>query len=169
MGGGLGPHVEVLRARLGLSDGQVAKIQAIRSNLLAKQVKHRTATEGLWSKMALLDQAEIPDQNKTLALMRQIRARRGKMQEEQIKARNKTLAVLTPDQRRVFRSLCPGPGAGMGWGGGWGRGMGWGGGRGRGISRGGGWGWGRGWGRGGGWGRGWGRGRGRCWGGGWDY
>ena len=62
MGGGLGPHVEVLRARLGLSDGQVAKIQAIRSNLLAKQVKHRTATEGLWSKMALLDQAEIPDQ-----------------------------------------------------------------------------------------------------------
>jgi hypothetical protein len=107
----------VLKARLGLDRVRLGKIEAIRSNLLDKTIKHRSKIQVLWIKKQSLMQQESPPEGKVLGVDRQIRGLWGKIREEQIKARLHIRRVLTPEQRTNAQSACLAPGA-MGWGGG---------------------------------------------------
>jgi Spy/CpxP family protein refolding chaperone len=121
---------EVLKARLSLNDAQLAKLQAVRVNVLTKQIKLKAELDQHRLVMQQLMQQDLPPQAKVLQQMRKARSLRGVLQEERVKAYLKALAVLTTQQRQLVRAQCP-------WGMGqrWGRGHGWG--RGDGCGRGG--------------------------------
>ena len=124
-------HPEMLKAKLGLDDAQIKKIQKIWYNKASKAIKLRAEVQQLRLKMRMLMQTDLPDENKVLTLHRKIRSIRGKMAEEKIKAKFKVLRTLTKEQRTKYRAMCP---KGMGHGkwrrmgrggrGGWGQGKG---------------------------------------------
>lgn len=111
-------HPDMLKAKLGLSDTQIQTIQKTWYNMASKKIKTRAAVQQLRLKMRMMMQADMPDENKVLALHRKIRALRGKMAEEKIKAKFKVMRTLTKQQRTKYRAMCP---RGMGHGK-WGRG-----------------------------------------------
>ena len=112
-------HPDVLKAKLGLNDTQIKKIQKIGYNKATKAIKTRAEVQLLRLKMRQLMQADMPDENKVLALHRKMRSLRGKMAEEKIKSKFKVLRTLTKEQRAKYRAMCP---RGMGHGK-WRRGM----------------------------------------------
>ena len=107
----------MLKAKLGLDDAQIQKIQKIWYNMASKAIKTRAEVQQLRLKKRMLMQTDLPDENKVLALHRKIRSLRGKMSEEKIKSRLKVLRTLTKQQRTKYRAMCP---RGMGHGN-WGR------------------------------------------------
>jgi len=114
-------HPDVLKAKLGLNDSQIAQIQSTRVNFLSKQIKLRSQVQQDELQMGVLFQADLPDQAKVLDLQRKIRGLRGQIAEERIKTHLKFLQILTKDQRAFLRTHCPPMGGGMGQGGkGWG-------------------------------------------------
>lgn len=123
-------HPDVLKAKLGLNETQIARVRAIRTNLASKRIKLHAEVQQLRLKQAELFEADLPDQNKVLGLMRQVRGLRGRLAEERIKAHLGVLSVLTKDQRTQLRTQCAtmakGRWGGKGWGRGHGRGRGWG-------------------------------------------
>ena len=149
MGRGMGPRgcglmhapPDVLKARFGLTDDQVTKIDGIRVNFLKKQITYRAEIQKLRLEHRQLFQSDLPNEGKVLQAMRKTRGLRGKLAEERVKTHLKIMATLTKEQRTKIRTEC-GPMMGpKGWGHGgkgWGRGRGWGhGGKGWGRGRGG--------------------------------
>ena len=119
-------HPEMLKAKLGLTDAQVARLQSIRTNVMSKQIQARAEAQQLQLKQRELFQADLPDQNKVLDGMRKVRAVRGRMAEERVKAHLAMLSTLTKEQRAQLRSQCLAAGPGQGQWGGKGMGRGWG-------------------------------------------
>lgn len=127
---------EVLKARLSLTDDQLNRIQALRTNFLTKRIKQRSQLQLVQLQLRTLLEADLPDQGKVLTQMRKARGIRGKIQEERVKAQLKMLTVLKKEQRTLLRAQCPGWGGkgafkgggpwgrkrGFGPGRGWGRG-----------------------------------------------
>ena len=111
-------HPEMLKAKLGINDAQVQKIQKIWYNKASKGIKARAEVQQLRLKMRMLMQADLPNEAKVLALHRKIRTIRGRMAEEKIKGKLSVMRILTKEQRAKFRKIC---GHGMGHGK-WGRG-----------------------------------------------
>jgi Spy/CpxP family protein refolding chaperone len=136
--------LDVLKAKLKLTDAQVAQVKALREAFVAKRDAFRAQVQKDRAEMQKLYAAADPDEGKILSQMRKIREQRGPLMEERVKARLALRKLLTPEQRKLLPAGCPqmGPGGGKGWGGGRGRcgegGCGWG--RGKGGGRGGGWG-----------------------------
>ncbi len=100
-------HPDMLKAKLGLNDAQIKKIQKIWYNKASKGIKARAEVQQLRLKMRMLMQTDLPDEAKVLAIHRKIRNLRGKMAEEKIKAKFKVLRTLTKDQRTKYRAMCP--------------------------------------------------------------
>ena len=121
-------HPEVLKAKLGLSDAQVQKVEALRTNVMTKMIKGRAEVQLLRLQKRRLMQADLPDTNKVLKVHRKMRSIRGRLAEERIKTHIRFLGLLSKDQRTKLRLKC----AKRGWGGRGhhrrgGRGKGWGG------------------------------------------
>jgi len=121
---------DVLKSKFKLDDGQVAKIEALRTHFLNKQITLRADLQKLQVKHRALFEADLPNEAQALNAMRAMRSLRGKLQEEAFKTHLKLLSVLTKEQRAQIRTECPWGRGGKGWGGkGWGgkgRGRGWG-------------------------------------------
>ena len=100
------------KASLGLDEAQVAKIQAIHKNMVAKRTAHGAALQKLRQQQASQNQMDLPDEATVLTLMRKNRALRGKMAEEHGKARLRILKVLTLEQRAKLQAQCPTGGKG---------------------------------------------------------
>ena len=126
MGGMAGPIVRcgmmlmhtppaALKAKLGLSDAQVAKLQPIRTNFMSKQIgmEAQAKQAGLQLK-TYVEGADVPDQKKVLDLARKINNVHWQMVEERVKAQIQMLQVLSKDQRTKLRAECAG-GGGPGW------------------------------------------------------
>ncbi len=115
---------DVLKARLGLSDAQVARLQPIRTNFASKRINLQAqAQQAALQLRSYLDTADLPDQKKVLDLSRKVHNLHWQMHEERVKAQIQIMQALSKDQRGKLRAECAtmGPGKGMGgpgWGGG---------------------------------------------------
>lgn len=121
-------HPDVLKAKFGFTDAQIKKIHAIQDNFASKRIAHGARAMQLKIKLRRMMQQDTPNEARVLALHRQIRALRGKIAEEGIKARIRTMGSMTKQQRTQFRQKCGKHGK-RGWQGkrgrggrGWGRG-----------------------------------------------
>jgi Spy/CpxP family protein refolding chaperone len=119
-------HPDVLKAKFGLTDGQVSQLAPLRTGFLTKRIQLHSQVQQLGLQMKGLFEADLPDQNKVLDVSRKIRNLQGQIAEERIKTMLKIMQVLTKDQRTQLRAHCPMPGMGMGMGMGKGKGEGWG-------------------------------------------
>lgn len=101
-----------LKAKLGLTDQQLAKIEPVRTNFLRKRIRFKADLKQQRLDLRRLMWQEAPSEGKVLALMRKSRGVRGRLAEERVKAHLKVLSILTPDQRKKVRARCGGPGGG---------------------------------------------------------
>jgi Spy/CpxP family protein refolding chaperone len=109
-------HPDVLKAKMGLNDAQIKKIQALRNNFASQRIKLQAQAQQLMLQMSTLLEADLPDQNKVIDLSRKIRGVRGQLVEEGIKTALKVGQILTKEQRTAMRAQCPRMGMGMGMG-----------------------------------------------------
>jgi Spy/CpxP family protein refolding chaperone len=134
IGPGGGPCSDPTAIRgLNLTTEQTAKINSLREAHL-KDVK--PLQDKMFSKrgdLRLLWLEKNPDQAKIAAARKEIRSLRDQMQDKRDAYRLQVYNVLTPEQQTLFRSSCPGFGAGMGHGRGGGFGPGYGPGGGHGM------------------------------------
>jgi Spy/CpxP family protein refolding chaperone len=137
MGMGMGPIAHcgmmlmhappaALKAKLGLNDGQIAKLQPLRTNFQSKKIglEAQAKQAGLQLK-TYLETADLPDQKKVLDLARKINNVHWQIVEERVKAQIQIMQILTKDQRTKLRTDCatmgpggPGKGGHGHWGGG---------------------------------------------------
>ncbi len=108
-------HPDMLKAKLGLNDAQIQKIQKIWYNKASKGIKARAEVQQLRLQMKMQWQKDLPNEAKVLALHRKMRSIRGRMAEEKIKGKLKVMRILTKEQRTKYRAMCPRGGHGK-WG-----------------------------------------------------
>jgi Spy/CpxP family protein refolding chaperone len=124
MGMGMGPMAHcgmmvihappaALKAKLGLNDGQIAKLLPIRNNFQSKKIglEAQAKQAGLQLK-SYMETADLPDQKKVLELARKINNVHWQIVEERIKTQIQIMQLLTKDQRTKLRTDCAtmGPG-----------------------------------------------------------
>jgi len=95
-----------LKEKLKLSDAQISKLEPLRMNFLTKKIKGKAEVQLNRLKMRRLMQADLPDQNKVLKLMRKQRNIRGRIHEEGLKAYISALKIMSAEQRKDFRVKC---------------------------------------------------------------
>jgi len=110
---------DVLKLKLGLNDGQVAKLLPIRTAFQSKRITLTAQMQQIGLQLRTLFEAgDLPDTNKVIDLSRKLRNVRGNLEEERIKTQLKLLGTLTKEQRTKLRTECMhGPRPGMGKGG----------------------------------------------------
>ncbi len=99
-------HPDMLKIRLGITDAQLAKIQAVRNNVISKRISSRAQLAQIRLKLRTLGEQDLPDEKKVLNLMRTARGVRGRMTEEGVKAHLKILRMLKKAQRAMLRATC---------------------------------------------------------------
>jgi hypothetical protein len=97
---------QLLKDRMGLNDGQVAKILKYRNNMLFKKAAAKGKLATLKVKMRLEMEKDLPNLNTVLQLMRQMRSARGVKWEEKVKAKIWAMKVLSAEQRKQLRASC---------------------------------------------------------------
>jgi Spy/CpxP family protein refolding chaperone len=129
-----GPDTSFL-SQLNLTPEQTAKINALREANLGDTKPLRDKMYSKRGDLRLLWLQTNPDQNKIMAVQKEIRALRDQMQDKMTAYRLEVLKVLTPEQQEKMKSFRmgrgggpgmrggPGMGAGPGMGGGPGMGM----------------------------------------------
>lgn len=96
----------MLKEKMGLNDGQVAKILKYRNNMLFKKAAAKGKLATLKVKMRIEMEKDLPNLDTVLKLMRQLRNVRGTKWEEKIKAKIWAMKVLTAEQRKKLRASC---------------------------------------------------------------
>ena len=107
----------VLKAKLGLDDAQIKKLQGLREALMGKGSDLRAQAQRQQLALKKLLAQDLPQEAAVLDALRKLRGTRGQLQEERVKAMVQALALLTAPQRAKLRAECPGAGVGMGQGG----------------------------------------------------
>lgn len=107
----------VLKAKLGLDDAQIKKLQGLRDALMGKGIDLRAQAQKQQLALKKLLERDLPQEAAVLEGLRKLRGVRGQLQEERVKAMLQALALLSAPQRAKLRAECPGAGAAMGHGG----------------------------------------------------
>lgn len=104
----------MLKAKLGLDEAQIKKVQGLRDALMGKGIDLRAQAQKEQLALKKLLEQDLPQEAAVLAGLRKLRGVRGQLQEERVKAMLQVLAVLSAPQRAKLRAECPGAGVGMG-------------------------------------------------------
>ncbi|MBK6846175.1 MAG: periplasmic heavy metal sensor [Proteobacteria bacterium] len=104
----------MLKAKLGLDEAQIKKVQGLRDALMGKGIDLRAQAQKQQLALKKLLEQDLPQEAAVLEALRKLRGVRGQLQEERVKAMLQVLAVLSAPQRAKLRAECPGAGVGMG-------------------------------------------------------
>lgn len=99
-------HPDMLKTRLGVTDAQLTKIQAVRNNCISKRINSKAQLAQIRLKLRTLGEQDLPDEKKVLNLMSKARGVRGQMMEEGVKAQLKMMRTLKKEQRATLRATC---------------------------------------------------------------
>ncbi|MBK8480993.1 MAG: Spy/CpxP family protein refolding chaperone [Proteobacteria bacterium] len=104
----------VLKAKLGLDEAQIKKLEGLRAALMGKGVELRAQVQKQQLALRALLAQDLPQEAAVLDALRKVRGLRGQLHEERIKTMIKVLGLLSPPQRAKLRAACPGDGKGEG-------------------------------------------------------
>lgn len=104
----------VLKAKLGLDDAQIKKLQELRAALMGKGLELRAQVQKEQLALRALLAQDLPQEAAVVDALRKVRAARGLLHEERIKTMIKVLGLLSPPQRAKLRAACPGADKGKG-------------------------------------------------------
>jgi Spy/CpxP family protein refolding chaperone len=94
-----GKRIEMLKAKLGLTDAQVQQIKAIRADQRARCKPYREQIRPLRQQMRALLQADVVNGAQIVALHARIRSIRQVLGEQRLQSRLKVMRLLTKEQR----------------------------------------------------------------------
>ena len=100
-----GKRIEMLKAKLDLTDGQIQQMKAIRTDMRARSKSFRAQIRPLRAQMRVLFQADTINEAQVVALHSRIRSLRQIVGEQRFQARIKMMRVLTKEQRTKMMEL----------------------------------------------------------------
>jgi Spy/CpxP family protein refolding chaperone len=107
-------RMELFKAKLGLSEAQLAQLKTIRSDARARTKTYRQQLRPLRQKMRALLQAEVINEAQVVALHQKVRSLRQILAQERLNSRLAVMRVLNKDQRaKLFELRSKRKGRGM--------------------------------------------------------
>ena len=100
-----GKRIEMLKAKLGLTDAQATQIKAIHTDARAQGKVYRAQIRPLRQQMRTLLQADTINEAQVVALRSRIRSLRQVVGDQRFQARLKVMRVLTKEQRTKLMEL----------------------------------------------------------------
>ena len=100
-----GKRIEMMKANLNLTDGQVQQMKAIHTDARARSKSFRAQIRPLRKQMRLLLQADTINEAQVVALRSRIRSLRQIVGEQRFQAKLKLMRVLTKEQRIKMMEL----------------------------------------------------------------